>query len=371
MAQPRDYYEVLGVTKNATESEIKKAYRKLAMKYHPDRNTDDPEAEAKFKEASEAYSVLSDADKRARYDQFGHAGLNGHPGFGSAEEIFSNFGDIFGGDFFSDFFGGGFSGGGGGGSRARRGETIKYRLTIDFLEAVKGCKKEIQVPRMVGCVPCKGSGAAAGSRPSTCDMCNGTGSVFQQQMFLRIRSTCPKCNGAGKMITSPCKSCAGKGRVRAETNVTVNIPAGVDGGNRLRVSGKGNEGEVGAPAGDLFVDISVKEHEFFRRHENDIICEVPVSYPQACLGTKIKVPTIEGEEELQIPPGTPSGKIFTLRGKGVPYLQRGYGNGDQHVQVFVGVPKKMSTEEEALVRKLAEMQGERVNESGFFSRMFR
>jgi molecular chaperone DnaJ len=370
MSQKRDYYEVLGVSKSAAEGEIKKSYRKLAMKYHPDRNTDDPDAENKFKEASEAYSVLSDEDKRRRYDQFGHAGLNGQSGFNSAEEIFSNFSDIFGGDFFSDFFGGGFSTGQRG-SRARRGENLQYRLTIDFLESVKGCKKEIKVPRMVHCDSCSGSGAAAGSKPIKCDLCNGTGSVFQQQMFLRIRSSCPKCNGNGKMISSPCPPCSGKGRTRQETNVPVNIPAGVDVGNRLRVSGKGNEGEPGGGAGDLYVDISIREHEFFRRHDNDIVCEVPVSYPQACLGTKIKVPTIEGQTELEIPPGTPSGKIFTLRGKGVPYLQRGYGNGDQHVQVFVGVPKKMTTEEEELVRKLAEIQGEKVNETGFFSRMFR
>jgi len=263
MSQPRDYYEVLGVAKTASESEIKKAYRKLAMKYHPDRNSDDPDAESKFKEASEAYSVLSDRDKRARYDQFGHAGLNSQAGFGSAEEIFSNFADIFGGDFFSDFFGGG--GGGQRGSRARRGENLQYRLTIEFLEAVKGCKKEIKVPRMIHCGTCHGSGAAPGSRPTTCDMCNGTGSVFQQQMFLRIRSTCPKCNGAGKIITSPCKTCSGKGRVRKDDQVSVSIPAGVDVGNRLRVSGKGNEGEPGGGAGDLYVDINVKEHEFFRR----------------------------------------------------------------------------------------------------------
>jgi molecular chaperone DnaJ len=202
-------------------------------------------------------------------------------------------------------------------------------------------------------------------------MCNGTGSVFQQQMFLRIRSTCPKCNGSGKVITTPCKTCSGKGRVRSETEVPVNIPGGVDAGNRLRVSGKGNEGEPGAPAGDLYVDISVKEHEFFRRHDNDIICEIPISYPQACLGTKLKVRTIDGETVLEVPAGTPSGKIFTLRGKGVPHLQRGYGNGDQHVQVFVGVPKKMGADEEVLVRKLAELQGEKVSDSSFFSRIFK
>ena len=369
MSEKRDYYEVLGVSKSSTDSEIKKAYRKLAMKYHPDKNPDNPEAEAKFKEASEAYSVLSDEEKKQRYDQYGHAGLNGQ-GFSSAEDIFSNFSDIFGGDIFSQFFGGGFGGGGGGRQQARRGEDLQYRLRIEFLDAVKGVKREIKIPRAAGCNDCSGTGAAKGSKPTKCDMCNGMGHVFQQQMFIRMRTTCPKCHGQGKMISNPCGSCEGEGRVRKDDTVTVNIPAGVDTGSRLRVSGKGNEGKQGAPSGDLYVVIMVNEHESFERHDNDILSEEPISYPQACLGTKIKVKTAYGEEELDIPAGTPSGKVFTLKGKGVPFLGRRYGQGDHHVQVFVKVPTKMSKEEADLVKKLADLQGDKVDEGGFFSKIF-
>ena len=369
MSEKRDYYDVLGVSKSSTEAEIKKAYRKLAMQYHPDKNPDNPEAEAMFKDASEAYSVLSDDEKKQRYDQFGHAGLNGQ-GFSSAEDIFSNFSDIFGGggDIFSQFFGGG--GGGGGRQQVRRGEDLQYRLRIDFLDAVKGVKKEIKIPRAAGCGDCHGSGAAKGSKPKTCDMCNGMGHVFQQQMFLRVRSTCPKCRGQGKMVSNPCKTCEGEGRVRKDDIVTVNIPAGVDNGSRLRVTGKGNEGKQGAPAGDLYVITLVSEHEHFERHETDILSEEPVSYAQACLGTKIDVQTAYGNEELEIPAGTPSGKVFTLKGKGVPFLGRRYGQGDHHVQVFVKVPTKMVKEEAELIRKLAELKGEKVDDGGFFSKIF-
>ena len=352
MSEKKDYYDVLGVSKSSTEAEIKKAYRKLAMKYHPDKNPDNPEAEAMFKDASEAYSVLSDAEKKQRYDQFGHAGLNGQ-GFSSAEDIFSNFSDIFGGggDIFSQFFGGG---GGGGRQQVRRGEDLQYRLRIDFLDAVKGVKKEIKIPRAAGCDDCHGSGAAKGSKPKTCDMCNGMGHVFQQQMFLRVRSTCPKCRGQGKMVSNPCKTCEGEGRVRKDDTVT----------------GKGNEGKQGAPAGDLYVITLVSEHEHFERHETDILSEEPVSYAQACLGTKIDVQTAYGNEELEIPAGTPSGKVFTLKGKGVPFLGRRYGQGDHHVQVFVKVPTKMVKEEAELIRKLAELNGEKVNDGTFFSKIF-
>ena len=373
MSDKRDYYEVLGVPKDSSESDLKKAYRKLAMKYHPDRNPDNPEAEDKFKEASEAYSVLSDPEKRARYDQFGHAGLGGQ-NF-SYEDIFGHGGGF--ADIFSEIFGGGFGGfggfgGGGGGGRpnVRRGENLQYRLRLAFLDAAHGVQnKEIKVPRQIHCAPCNGTGSADG-KTTTCSTCNGMGAVLQQQMFVRIKTTCPTCRGTGKIVANPCAPCRGSGRVREEETVTVSIPAGVDSGNRLRVSGKGNEGDVGAPAGDLFVDIQVNDHDFFVREDNDILCSIPISYPRACLGAKISVPTIDGEVELDVPAGTPSGKVFTIRNQGVPFVNRRHSRGDQHVQVVVAVPERMTAEEEEVVRKLAEVQGEKVDESGLWSKIF-
>lgn len=366
MSEPRDYYEVLGVARDADEATMKKAYRKLAMKYHPDRNPDNPTAEAKFKEASEAYSVLSDAEKRQTYDRFGHQGLKGMgggQGFHSAEEIFSQFGDLFG-DFFGGFGGGGRSRGPGG-KRLRRGSDLQFGLKLEFLDAVHGCQKEIEVPRQGRCDTCEGSGAARGTRPETCGTCNGQGEVIQQQLFIRMRVPCPACGGRGQMIRNPCRPCNGSGRTRQTNKLTVNVPPGVKTGLQLRLSGKGDEGDVGAPAGDLFVVIEVEPHEFFRRDGDDVLCQVPISYAQACLGTKLKVPTVENEHDVEIPGGTPSGKIFTLRGQGAPRLGGRRGRGDQHVQVVVKVPEKMSSEEEELVRKLAELQNERVVEKGF------
>ncbi|MEC7987353.1 MAG: molecular chaperone DnaJ [Myxococcota bacterium] len=364
---PRDYYEVLGVEKNADAKEIKKAYRKMAMKFHPDRNPDNPDAEAKFKEASEAYAVLSDNEKRARYDQFGHAGLSGggsggFGGFASQEDIFSQFGDIFG-DIFG--FGGGRSSRGGG-RQARRGEDLEYRLQLDFLEAVHGCNRKIKVARKVHCSACNGSGAKSGSKPKVCGTCNGQGAVFQQQMFLRIRTTCPTCHGKGTVISDPCMVCDGEGRTRESHEIEVPIPAGVNDGISLRVPRKGNEGDASAPPGDLYVKIVVKEHESFRRNEEHIQLTVPISYPQACLGATIMVPTVDEDTELKIPAGTPSGKIFRLRGKGVPILGGRRGRGDQFVQVVVAVPQKLSKEEDELIRKLAELQKGKVNEKGSF-----
>lgn len=372
MSDKRDYYEVLGVEKGSSAGDIKKAYRKLAMKYHPDRNPDNPEAEEKFKEASEAYSVLSDDEKRARYDQFGHAGMGGQ-GF-SYEDIFGQGGGF--ADIFSEIFGGGFGGfgggfgGGGGRPNLRRGENLQYRMKIGFLEAVHGIQnKEIKVPRNIHCSPCSGTGSAD-SKTTTCSTCNGMGAVLQQQMFVRIKTTCPTCRGQGKTIANPCTSCRGSGHTRQEETVTVSIPAGVDNGNRLRVSGKGNEGDVGAPAGDLFVDIYVDEHDYFERENNDIYLTVPISYSQACLGAKINVPTVDGEVELEVPAGTPSGHQFTLRNKGVPFVNRRHSRGDQHVEVVVAVPDRMSTEEEELIRRLADIQGQKVDDGGFFSKFF-
>ena len=364
---PRDYYEVLGVEKTAEAKEIKKAYRKMAMQYHPDRNPDSPEAEAKVKEASEAYAVLSDNEKRARYDQFGHAGLSnnggGFGGFSSAEDIFSQFGDIFG-DIFG--FSGRSGGRSGGGRQVRRGEDLEYRLQLDFLEAVHGCERKIKIPRKVHCRTCNGSGAKSGSKPKVCGTCNGQGAVFQQQMFLRIRTTCPTCHGAGTIISDPCTVCNGEGRTRESQEIKVTIPAGVDEGNTLRVPRKGNEGDPSAPPGDLYVKIVVKEHENFRRNEEHIQLTVPISYPQACLGATIAVPTVDEDAELKIPAGTPSGKIFRLKGKGIPILGGRRGRGDQFVQVVVAVPQKLSKEEEELIRKLAELQKGKVNEKGSF-----
>ncbi|MED5374085.1 MAG: molecular chaperone DnaJ [Myxococcota bacterium] len=347
----RDYYEVLGVERDADEKTLKKAFRKLALQYHPDRNPDDPEAEAKFKEAGEAFEVLSDPQKRQVYDRYGHQGLQGqgyNPGFQDMGDIFSHFGDIFG-----DLFGGG--GRRGGGARGpRRGADLEYRMVLDFMDAINGVEKEIEVPKHAWCETCDGSGAKPGSDLKTCATCGGRGEVIQQQMFLRIRTTCPHCGGKGQTVSDPCGDCNGKGRKKVTERWTVKVPAGVDNGMQIRDRGKGELGEKGAPPGDLYVTIQVRKHEFFKRDGMDIFCQVPMSYPQACLGAEITVPTVYGTETLELPKGTPSGKVFTLAGKGVKGIH-GRGQGDQHVQVVVEVPKKMGEEEEALIRQLGEL----------------
>lgn len=364
-AGKRDYYEVLGVPKDADGKVLKKAFRKLALQYHPDRNPDNPEAEAKFKEASEAYEVLSDDQKRATYDRFGHEGLRGsgyNPGFQDMGDIFSHFGDIFG-----DLFGGGGRRGGGR-ARARRGADLEYQLRLDFMEAVEGCQQDIEVPKHVHCKPCNGSGAKPGSTPSKCGTCGGVGEVIQQQMFLRIRTTCPSCHGKGTTITDPCTSCNGKGRVRETEKLSVTVPAGVDTGMQLRLSGKGQAGDVGAPPGDLYVTIRVKEHEFFKRDGLHVFTQVSISYPQACLGTQFEVPTVKGQRSLDVPRGTPSGKVFVLPKQGITGVN-GRGQGDHHVQVVVEVPKKLSDEEEELIRQLAAHQdGKVAAERGFWKK---
>jgi molecular chaperone DnaJ len=364
LSQPRDYYEILGVSKTATDAEIKKAYRKLAMKYHPDRNPDDAEAEARFKEASEAYSVLSDADQRGTYDRFGHSGLRSagqDPGFGSTDEIFSHFSDLFG-DIFR--FGGGGRGGGRGGRRVRRGSDLEYTMQVDFLEGVHGCQREIEVPRQDRCERCDGSAVEPGSQPETCGSCGGVGEVVQAQMFLRIRTVCPACGGAGQVITDPCVDCTGSGRVRVTDKMTVTVPAGVDTGLQLRLVGKGNAGDPGAPPGDLYVSLRVRSHEFFRRDGPHVLCTLPCSYAQVCLGAELMVPTVDGETMLQIPAGTSSGKVFTLPRLGAPRLD-GRGRGDQVVQVVVSVPTELSEREEVLLRELAELQDDHVVDKGF------
>jgi molecular chaperone DnaJ len=366
----RDYYEVLGVARDADEKTLKKAFRKLAMQYHPDRNPDNPEAEAKFKECGEAYEVLSDAEKRAVYDRYGHEGLKGqgyNPGFQDMGDIFSHFGDIFG-----DLFGGGGGRRGGGRGGPRRGPDIEYRLVLDFMEAIEGIEREIEVPKHEHCTPCEGSGAKPGTQRTACQTCGGRGEVIQQQMFLRIRTTCPHCRGAGQVITDPCDSCSGSGKVKTSERWTVRVPPGVDTGMQIRDRGKGEVGEKGAPPGDLYVTIQVKKHEFFKRDGLDIYCQIPVSYPQACLGAELEVPTVEGQAPLKLPRGTPSGKVFTLHGKGVSGVNN-RGKGDQHVQVVVQVPTKLTPEEEELLRKLAVLQEEQVsdNQRPFWERIFR
>jgi len=360
MSSPRDYYEVLGVSRESSDSEIKKAYRKLAMKHHPDRNPDDAEAEALFKEASEAYSVLSDGEKRSTYDRYGHSGLHGagvNPGFNNADEIFSHFGDMFG-----DLFG--FGGARGGGRRSRRGSDLNIRMVVDFMDAVHGCQEEISVDRAGACGTCTGSGVEPGKQPEQCETCGGVGEVIQSQMFLRIRTVCPGCQGRGQVVRHPCKSCDGRGTERVTDTLTVTVPAGIESGQVLRLSGRGNEGREGSAPGDLYVEVVTREHEFFERRGSDIFCELPVSYAQACLGTKLAVPTVSDETEIDIPAGTPSGKVFQLNGHGAPRLD-GRGSGNQFVQMVVSVPTTLSPREEELLRELAELQDAKVVDRGF------
>ena len=366
----RDYYEVLGVQKDADEKVLKKAFRKLAMQYHPDRNPGDSEAEAKFKEASEAYDVLNDPQKRAAYDRFGHEGMRNagfNPGFGGAEDIFSHFSDIFS-DLFGGGGGGGFGGGprGRGGQRIRRGADLEYVLRLDFMDAIAGSEQEIEFPRHVTCQPCTGSGAKAGTGKKTCGTCRGTGQVVQQQLFIHIRTACPSCMGQGQVIEEPCGTCDGQGRNRESQKLSVTIPAGVDSGMQLRLGGKGDDGDPGAPSGDLYVTLRVREHEFFKRDGYDVYCTVPMSYAQACLGADIEIPTVYGTEFLSVPRGTPSGKVFTLRGEGIKHVNSSHRQGDQKVQVVVEVPKDLTKEEEELLRRLAELQEAKVSDKSWF-----
>ena len=369
----RDYYEVLGVSRNATSDEIKKAYRKLARKYHPDANPGDKDAEAKFKEISEAYVVLSDPEKRAGYDRFGHAGADGQ-GFGG----FEGFGDFGGlGDIFEMFFGGG------GRTRRRtgpeRGQDIRTDMEISLEEAAFGLEREVKVPRVETCGTCGGSGAAAGSTPKTCLACAGTGQVqfTQSTPFGRIvqSRTCDRCRGTGQVIEKPCPTCRGAGSVRKTRSIKVKVPPGVDNGSRLRLAGEGEAGTRGGPPGDLYVYIHVKQHKLFRREGDDLICEIPLSFVQAALGDEIDVPTLEGKEKLKIPEGTQPGTVFRIRGKGVPHLS-GFGRGDQHVRIKVMIPGKLSEKQKELLREFARLDnGESVQGKGqagdksFFEKM--
>ena len=356
MATKRDFYEVLGVPKNASEDEIKKAYRKLAMQYHPDRNPDNKEAESKFKEASEAADVLLDDDKKARYDQFGHAGVNGQAGGGgfNGQGDFGDFGDIFG-DIFGDMLGGGRRRGGGGGrSRGRPGDDLQMGIDIDFSEAAFGTEKTISLTKNVKCETCSGTGAKAGSSPSTCDYCNGHGEVRRQQGFFTVSSTCPKCNGSGQMIKDPCVTCNGAGKKKKKVDLQVKIPAGIDQGQRLKLSNEGDAGSQGGPNGDLYVVINIKPHDIFERDEFDVHCTVPISFSQAALGAEMEVPTLSGKVALKIPAGTQSGVKMRLKGKGIQRLG-GYGQGDQIVTVHVETPTKLSNEQKDLLKRLSEV----------------
>ena len=342
----RDYYEVLGVSKTASTDEIKKAYRRLAMKHHPDRNKDDNDASARFKEAKEAYEILRDADKRAAYDRYGHQGVSGggFGGFGGGAEGFS---DIFG-DVFGDIFGGG--GRSRGGAQVFRGADIGYELTLDLETAVTGETAKIDVPTQVACEPCDGSGARPGTEPVRCSTCNGVGQVRMQQGFFSIQQTCPACKGAGSVISDPCPDCHGRGRVQKTRTLSVKVPAGVDDGDRIRLAGEGEAGRNGGPSGDLYVEIRVKPHKIFERQRADLSCEVPVSFATAALGGEVELPTLNGHVSLKIPSGTQSGKVFRLRGKGVTTV-RDPRNGDLFARVVVETPVNLSEEQKARIRE--------------------
>ncbi len=367
----RDCYEVLGVARTASLDEIKKAYRKAALQFHPDRNPGDKASEEKFKEATEAYSLLSDSDSRVKYDQFGWAAFEqgAGSGFGGFHADFSEFEDIFG-DLFSSFFGGSFGGSSSRRTRGRSGRDLRYDLEIEFIEAIRGCEREIKITKRVHCEQCSGSGAAEGSSAETCQQCRGNGQVAIQQGFFTVTRTCHVCSGSGKVIKKPCKACAGAGLKPKESVVQVKIPAGINDGQRLKLRGEGESGQLGGPAGDLFVHIAVSEHPFFKRQDSEIVCEMPISYAVAVLGGEIEVPTVDGDVNLKIPAGTDSGKVFRLKGKGVQSIGASR-RGDQHVQIYVRVPKKISEKQKAILEKLHEFEKEdsAAESRGFFERV--
>ncbi len=355
----RDYYEVLGVAKDADENTIKRAYRKLAMKYHPDRNPDDKAAAENFREVTEAYEVLTDDSKRARYDQYGHAGVDEQMqdfwGRGGAQDshAFRDFGDMFG-DVFGDMFG--FAGG----AQSSRGADLRYNLSMTLEEAASGREVELQIPRHEICGCCNGSGARPGTNPVPCNTCGGHGQVQMQQGFFAVRRTCPTCQGAGTRIESPCIECGGAGRVRTTKKLKIKVPAGVYDGAQVRVSGEGEAGPQGSPSGDLYVVISLKEHAIFEREGADLHCTMPVTFPQAALGAEVDAPTLDGRIRIKIPPGTEGGRVFRLRGHGVPDVRSGGQKGDLYVRVQIAVPKKMTSRQAELLREFANETGDEV-----------
>lgn len=353
MSERRDYYEVLGIDRDASAAAIKKAFRKAAVTYHPDSNPDDPDAEEKFKEAAQAYEVLSDKDKRARYDRFGHAGVEagaggfgGFGGGGSFSDLFSAVNEMFGGDLF----------GGGGRRGPRRGASYRVGLELEFMEAARGCTKTLGITRQESCEGCEGSGSADGARPQACQACGGRGFRVHSQGFFQIRQPCGRCGGEGAVIADPCKTCGGEGQVPREVDVEVSVPAGVDHGMQIRVRGEGDHGDPGAPPGDILCVIQVKRHEFFRRENNDLLLELPVTFAQATLGATIDIPTLEGKHNVKIKKGTQVGHEIVLRGKGFPDPTGAYRKGDARVSITIEVPRKLNKRQEELMREFAEIE---------------
>lgn len=353
MATKRDYYEVLSVERTADGEVLKKAFRKMAMQYHPDRNPGDKDAEDKFKEASEAYEILSDPDRRARYDRFGHQGVEGFGGGSGFNNV--NINDIFG-EIFGDIFGGGGRGRRGG---RNRGADLRYNLELTFEEAAFGTDVSVKIPRPKRCDTCDGTGSKTKQRRQ-CPQCGGAGEVRFTQGFFAVARTCTQCSGTGAVVADPCKDCKGSGKTESVSELSVKIPAGVDTGTRVRLAGEGEPGEQGGPAGDLYVVVHVKEHPLFHREEFEVFCEVPISFVQATLGTQLDVPTLDGLVKMKIPEGTQSGKVFRLKGKGIPHLQS-HGRGDQHVRVVVETPQNLTSKQRELLTQFAEVSGENVN----------
>jgi molecular chaperone DnaJ len=352
MAKKRDYYEILGVNKDASEEDIKKAYRKLAMKFHPDRNPDSKDSEEKFKEAKEAYEMLTDADKRRAYDAYGHAGVNPQMGgMGPGEAGFGGgFAEAFG-DIFSDIFGGGQ---GRGRSSVFRGADLRYNLEISLEQAARGTETKIRIPTMETCETCKGSGAKPGTQPKTCETCHGSGNVRLSQGFFSIQQTCPTCHGTGKQITDPCATCRGAGRLKKHKTLSVKIPAGVDEGDRIRLSGEGEAGVNGGPSGDLYVVIHLRAHGVFQRDGDDLHCEMPISFTQASLGGEIDIPTLDGSAKIKVPPETQTGQVFRLRGKGIKGVRSSY-PGDLLCQVVVETPVRLTDRHKELLKELEDL----------------